>query len=212
MRNLLMLGALVLPFVVGCKPTDMNEHTANGPRGPGSSADGGVAAPDLALVSLAPRASHVGADGATCCMVTHGADAVLYLVNATSGTGELHVATAAGDARVATGVAPGSYSFSPDGQTILYLLPGTVSGRFSLQLARAQAPAAVATALANLITSSAARRQRILFAERQILRVEYEAAYRGQELRRRHHRSRHQPGGGDDQQRRRQLWPVRPLR
>ena len=80
----------------------------------------------------------VSVDGMTTTgIVTDGAQHVAYLLNAGASfgtTGELHIADKDGkDAKVATGIGVGSYSFSADGKGLLFLQPNQGGNDASLQ-------------------------------------------------------------------------------
>ena len=73
-------------------------------------------------------------------IVTDGAQHVAYLLNAGASfgtTGELHIADKDGkDAKVATGIGVGSYSFSADGKGLLFLQPNQGGNDASLAVGR----------------------------------------------------------------------------
>jgi hypothetical protein len=102
----------------------------NGSGGNGGS--GGGALPDMTPTGdmtdvtplPAPKATHVGATGATLGLVTDGNQHAAYLFNPTatpSPRGELHVTDAAGnDVKVATTGFLGGYALAPDGKSLLF--------------------------------------------------------------------------------------------
>jgi hypothetical protein len=128
MKRYLLIAMLAL--AAGCND---NNGNGNGNRdmatGGGGGDDGGDAADmtppgDMTDTTTppAPTAMHVGGTGPTGGLVTAGVTAAAYLLNPTAtGTGELHVVTAAGtDVTVDTGVNIGSYQLTNDGKQVIY--------------------------------------------------------------------------------------------
>ena len=126
-----------------------------------------------------PTATHVGATGATCCLVT---DAVgknaAYLLNVAPVTttymaqtvtiglaGELHLVSSGGtDVKIASGVYQNGYTISPDGKALFYVAydaaTGFTNGTASLQYypigaAGATSKTAIATGLAQMQAANA---------------------------------------------------------
>ena len=129
----LLLSFLAGSCLAGCSPS-----------GAGA-VDGGA---DLAL---GPAVTHLGPRATTCCMVTHGADEVLYLANPSPSrpdaqgrdlppSGELHLANARGDdLTLASSVPAYGYAFSPDGGWALFLSK-TPTQRYALDLMPLERP------------------------------------------------------------------------
>jgi hypothetical protein len=101
---------------------------ATGCGAPSASEPAPRRASDHARHAVAPSARLLTALGqATCCMVAHGAEQALYLADIMADKGTLHLidSASATDTVIAQAVAPGQYSFSPNGHVVLYLVAST---------------------------------------------------------------------------------------
>ncbi len=173
--------------VAGCNNNgDSGNHgrdLATGGEGDGGAGDMGPMGDMTDVTPIpAPTATHVGATGATCCIVTDfvGQNAA-YLLNVAPVTasytpaggtaqqvtignaGELHLVTADGtDTKIASGVYVNGYAISPDGKALFWVLydatTGFTTGTSSLQYypigaAGATSTAAITGGLAQLVAT-----------------------------------------------------------
>jgi hypothetical protein len=112
MNRTVVLSALVLG--VGCGQTG---------AGSDPSLFGDITHGSRTNHALAPTHQLLVAGTQTCCITTDGAKQALYLTSPSDMGGDLHLVDAASkaDVKVASAILPGSYTFSPDGKTVLYM-------------------------------------------------------------------------------------------